>query len=135
MRRACSLELLGNISYTPVPIPLTQVYLLLSHLLPDFSYENWTSCKRGIFDFPDRPEGDSDFIYLDRMGQLAKLFGLGEVAENGNIIYYLEVKSTSSQARSFHLSQHQFQTVNAQRRFLSNSRLNASTKTRAIKFM
>jgi hypothetical protein len=80
-------------------------------LVTDFNYENWTSCKRGIFDFPDRPEGDSDFIYLDRTGQLAKLFGLGEVAENGNIIYYLEVKSTSSQGRSFHLSQHQFQIV------------------------
>jgi hypothetical protein len=92
-------------------IPLTKIYLLFNKCLEDFTYKNWTSCKRDTFGFPSRDEGDADFVYHDRDGKLGVLLGLGEPAVGGNIIYYLEVKSTGLRTKSFKLSHNQFQFV------------------------
>jgi len=103
--------ILGEYFVRPQIVSLIQIYLLFNKLLDCFDYKNWTSCKREIFNFPRRQEGDSDFLYLDRSGELARLLGLGEPATRGDILYYLEVKSTKLKTRSFRLSQNQLQMV------------------------
>jgi hypothetical protein len=97
--------------YNSIIIPLTKIYLLFNKCLEDFSYKNWTSCKRDTFGFPSRDEGEADFVYHDRDGKMGELLDLGTSAAGGNIIYYLEVKSAGLHTKSFKLSHNQFQFV------------------------
>jgi hypothetical protein len=90
---------------------IIQVYELLHSALSDFDFRNWTSSNRSHAGFPSRGEGRSDFEYYDGNGELARLLKLPEGLKEGDRLYLLEVKSTESESRSFHLSRNQFALV------------------------
>jgi hypothetical protein len=98
-----SLGSAGNILYPPLSTFLTQVFQLLECKLPNFGEQNWTSCNREFAGFSPVGEGLSDFMYYDVQGHLARFLNM----KGRGKVFYLEVKSTTTESRSFHMSPNQ----------------------------
>lgn len=107
-----------------------QIYDILSRILPDFSFENWTSSIRhhvsGLKEFaeigewPEKQE-TADLQYEDESGTLTKLLQKKQYLEEGSVIktpyYYIEVKTSVNDCESpFHVSNKQYRLVSAANR-------------------
>jgi hypothetical protein len=64
---------------------------------------NWTSFNRAFAGFSPVGEGLSDFMYYDQHGHLAMFLNM----KGRGKMFYLEVKSTTTESRSFHMSPNQ----------------------------
>lgn len=77
--------------------------------LPDFSETNWTSSLRHSAGLSPCLEGESDFYYEGDMKTFWNIFDLENEGEWRKA--YIEVKSTTTEAKEFKLSDRQFLTV------------------------
>ena len=114
------------------PVSSEKVYKQLIRMLDDFGPDNWTSeLRTAIPGFtPFRGRAYADFTYLDRHGQLTRLwFGAEKAAAwHGRWPrYHIEVKSTrGEESEPFHMSGKQMSTVRVLlSRFVEYRRLNS----------